>query len=70
MKKSKTCPKCGSKDIYYAYKVPTGGSPSANLGIQHDLVSDMQGIIFEAFICRKCGYIEFYVPADKLKNLK
>ena len=69
MKAHGICPKCKSRLIYRVPAVSGGQLPSETIGIKHS-ISGYQDISFQAFICKKCGYVEFYVPDSKLGDLK
>jgi|YelNatPaOPRAMG01_1025707.scaffolds.fasta_scaffold231780_2 predicted nucleic-acid-binding Zn-ribbon protein len=69
MKAKGVCPKCKSRAIYRIPAISSGKLPSELLGIKHT-IEGYQEITFEAFICKKCGYVEFYVPQAKLEDLQ
>jgi len=65
VKTSKTCPKCTSRDIFYTESVPDRGymdSPSdMGLGTRQSFWKGSSGGELEAYACKQCGYVEFYV---------
>ena len=68
MKTSGKCPKCGNKNLEHLRKVVTGGGLSGGEALGASL--SMLGTTsrrFEAYICRKCGYTELYMPKDQLR---
>ena len=69
MKKTGTCPKCGGKEIAHFVDVSSGKNPSDVLGFNFSLDKNGPEIIIEAHVCKKCGYIELYVPEIHLKSL-
>ncbi|UCC92113.1 MAG: hypothetical protein JSV39_02540 [Candidatus Aenigmatarchaeota archaeon] len=68
MKKSGKCPKCGSKEIEHLDKLVTGGGIGGGeaLGAGRGLISG-SAKHFEAYMCKKCGYTELYMPEKNLK---
>jgi len=68
MKKSGKCPKCGSSKIKHLKKLRTGGgfAGTEGLGTRRGLVSGSAGH-FEAYMCKKCGFTELYMPEKNLK---
>lgn len=65
MKKSNTCPKCGSKEIEKNLAVQ-GGVPFTMLyrGMLKDWVK------VEAFVCKNCGYCELWVQDRHMRYLQ
>lgn len=74
MKKSKTCPKCKSKEVYYFDSVADSGESfgvfKLKLGTNKSHLLGKKGGVFEAYACSKCGYTEFYVkkPEDIIEG--
>lgn len=76
MKRSNTCPKCGSSDIVKARAVDRGDG-NANFTMEVVTYDKPEALIFkgkrsanlEAWVCRECGFTEFYaVNSDYLKG--
>ena len=65
MKKSKTCPKCGSKAISYADRIYSGGGFGGNeyVGLEPKKLGGMKKR-FTAHVCNDCGYSELYLVKD------
>lgn len=65
MKKTATCPKCGSKEIDVNLPVQAG-APFTMLyrGMFRDWVK------IEAFVCKNCGYCEMWVIDNHVHYLK
>ena len=59
MKKSKTCAKCSSENVHHAKKLYTKGYNCLK-ALEPTFAGRQKGI-FEAYICRDCGYAELYV---------
>jgi predicted nucleic-acid-binding Zn-ribbon protein len=71
MKRTKLCPKCQSKDIYYLPEIAdhasNGGAITPMiLGLKKNFLWGKTDGSIEAFICSQCGYIEWYLknPAE------
>ncbi len=63
MKNTKTCPKCGSKDIVFV--------PSAWSGRDGNVISAVfMNYKVDRYVCADCGYCEEWVEKDKLQDLK
>ncbi|MCK5302615.1 MAG: hypothetical protein KAJ96_05690 [Candidatus Thorarchaeota archaeon] len=63
MIKSRTCPKCGSKQIAGPHRVAGGGYIRINL-------SGFSTATLDAFTCSECGYTEFYADKMGLQNIR
>ena len=63
MIKSKTCPKCGSKQIAGPHSVVGGDHVRVNL-------TGFSTATLKAFTCSECGYTEFYSDKMGLQNIR
>ena len=70
MKQSNTCPKCESSDIVKARAIDRGDG-NASYTLEIATYKNPDALIFkgkksanlEAWVCRDCGYTEFYAVA-------
>lgn len=62
--KRSVCTKCGSSKVCYGY-MGSGGNVFVPSGI-----FTVHGYRIRAFVCLRCGYIENYIPEDKLQKLR
>jgi predicted nucleic-acid-binding Zn-ribbon protein len=58
MKSGRPCPKCGATAIELFESVRAGGGPLAVGHVSAGAFAMFSQ--FEAFVCRNCGYTEFY----------
>lgn len=63
MKKTGTCPKCGSREIKGFYTAATESS----VGV---LLSRWHSATLETLTCAECGYTEFYTNDKGLEKIK
>lgn len=65
MKKSGTCPKCGSGSVTHADRVYSGGGFGGKeyIGLEPKAIGGMKNR-FEAFTCKECGYSELYLKKE------
>jgi predicted nucleic-acid-binding Zn-ribbon protein len=74
MKRTLTCPKCGSVDLYYVAKVAEGFRNCDVKGADLAVIARKTPGVFgtelvhhestgqlEAYACQRCGYIEHYL---------
>jgi len=68
MKKTGRCPKCGSRDIEKVDKLRTGAGMTGGqgLGAGWDIIRGSTRL-FEAYVCRSCGFTELYIRGKDLK---
>ncbi len=66
MKKTGTCPKCGSIKMAGLLNNKVG----TNYGNLYFLVSDWRTATYEAYTCMDCGYSEFYPDEKGLENIR
>lgn len=64
MKKSGSCPKCNSTEVYTT-KGTTKRGERSSIG-----VSSFSAISIDLYICTSCGYMEEYGEEGDLKDLK
>ena len=62
MKKTKTCPKCGSNEIY-TDKGQTKRGDRCSLP-----VSSWTKLFLDVYACFDCGFVEEYIEYDDLRN--
>ena len=64
MKNSKTCPKCGGREIYSNTGITKSG--------QRALISvnGWKSMYVDVYLCISCGYLEEYIKREDLKNEK
>jgi predicted nucleic-acid-binding Zn-ribbon protein len=65
MKKTRKCPKCGSKTLHHAETVLDRSMLNAPtdmaLGTKEEFWKGRYGGELEAYACKECGFTEFYV---------
>ena len=68
MKKSKTCPKCGRRNIYYIMNVADKHHDGSSYNSKAMIALTNKGKLggyavgeLEAYVCTICGYCEQYV---------
>lgn len=64
MKQSKTCPKCGSAEIYTNDSLISRGERSIIS------VTGWVSLSVAVYVCIDCGYTEEYITAEDLNNPK
>jgi predicted nucleic-acid-binding Zn-ribbon protein len=65
MKHTNICPKCGSKELEKELAVQSGGPFTL---LYRGMLKDWVKV--EAFICKKCGYCELWIPNKHMKFLE
>ena len=76
MKTDDTCPKCGYKEIIRDVKAIDRADNHQETELSLATYAHPEALIFKgqrisslsAYVCARCGYVEFYV--DDLENLK
>ena len=69
MKKTETCPKCGSKEIAANLVMPDRGHHGAKVPQKIDVATTPENMIFKgirefevrAWVCQDCGFLEQYL---------
>jgi len=62
MKKTKKCPKCGSRSITFANRIFSGGGFGGKeyIGLGPKALGGMESR-FVAYVCKDCGYVELHL---------
>ncbi len=63
------CPECGGEDIY-AQLVSAFGGYGPDLLPNLGALSLFKGKNLEMYICGRCGYIRFFVPEERLPEIR
>jgi predicted nucleic-acid-binding Zn-ribbon protein len=73
------CPKCNATEVYHSFskksldsglKTGDGGPMVGFHKVGKGVFGDgFANITLEAYLCRKCGYVEMYVPEADLEQM-
>lgn len=64
MKKKRTCPKCGSKEIS-RFESSADGSQGGRENVIMVGWDKMQAIPLTRYVCRSCGYVEEWIQSEE-----
>jgi ribosomal protein S27AE len=67
MKRHRTCPDCGGREIFTTVVSAGGGRAPDLLPGAHPW---WKGATLEVYICGTCGHFQYYVPDDTLAKVR